>query len=95
METFLLFVVVNVLLSLSPGERPSVQSSDPKSVLTAILFLYHDTEGGVQLYPLLQANTMATIPPAYDRVVFYPTQKIMSKALISDTRGKGPKIMHK
>ena len=79
--------VFNVLLSLSAGEVLSVLSSVSKSVLTAILFLHHDTQGGVQLYPLLKANTMATIPPAYDRVVFYQTQKMTYNALMSNTTG--------
>eukprot|EP00092_Neocalanus_flemingeri_P031821 GFUD01034568.1.p1 GENE.GFUD01034568.1~~GFUD01034568.1.p1 ORF type:complete len:201 (+),score=35.97 GFUD01034568.1:194-796(+) len=71
----------------SPEDGSEMEVCDPNTALTATLFLSQDDQGGIQLHPLLKENTMATIPPAMDRVVFFPTQKVTCTTLTSKTPG--------
>ena len=65
-----------------------MQAPDPNTEMMAILFLSEDDQGGVQLHHLSKENTtMATIPPALDRIVFFPTKKVTCTALPGKTSG--------
>jgi len=72
----------------SPYEIMERKSDDKSIALRATLFLSEDEQGGMQLHPLLKQNTMATIPPAIDRIVFYPAQKMKCCGLPSSLPGQ-------